>query len=205
MPEDLNADDVLVAIARNGDKTTYEKLKNKYMNFSKRVARDFMEQYPGSGVSMEEFEADGLIAFEEAYNRYTTGCGSFYPYWKQVASRLMIRDIHQDSYKYGARAFNGPFSFDESVKNNPTLLMGDVIGMEDREIKNFENRDRLQKLNDGIKQTKFTPMQKEVLKLFLQEYKISEIATILNIPYKRAYSLLTTVKHKIGIVEKSDK
>ncbi len=205
MPEDLVTDDVLVAIARDGDKTAYDKLRKKYLNYSKRVGKEIMDQYPGSGFTMEDFEADGLIAFEDAYSHYTVECGSFYPYWKQISTHLMLRDLHQRSYKYGARAFKGPFSFDESVKNNPSLLMGEVIGLEDPQIKNFEYRDRLEKLNDGINQTKFTPIQKEVLKLFLQEYKVSEIATILNITYKRAYSLLSTVKRKIGIAEKSEK
>ncbi|MCD8195354.1 MAG: hypothetical protein LUD22_03575 [Coprobacillus sp.] len=205
MPETGQTDDVLVALARNGDMTAYDTLRKKYLNYAKKLGKDIMEQYPGSGFTLEDFEADGLISFIDAYTHYTPECGNFYPYWKRVSTHLMLRDMHQRSYNYGARGFKGPFSFDESVKNNPSLLMDEVIGLDDPQIKNFENRDRLNKLHDGINESKFTPIQKEVLKLYLQEYKVSEIATILDIPYKRAYSILISVKRKIGIAEKSEK
>ena len=148
------------------------------------------------GISFEEIY---LAAFESLIKAVKTYDDSkkfrFYSYWKGVAIKSIFAYIQLNSYKAGAKAFAGAFSFDEYVGNQEGLTYGEIVGLNDekmsRDIIISESSKKIEEFYKTL-----SPYNKRLFLLLLRDFDRDEMTIVMGTNKHALYNRITALRKK---------
>ena len=148
------------------------------------------------GISFEEIYLAALESITKAVKTYDDQKKfRFYSYWKGVAVKSIFAYIQLNSYKAGAKAFVGAFSFDEYVTDEKGLTYGEIVGLNDEKM----SRDII--INESSKKIEefyetLNPENKKVFVLLLRDFDREEMAIVLGYDKGALYNRITSLRKK---------
>ena len=148
------------------------------------------------GISFEEIYLAALESITKAVKTYDEQKKfRFYSYWKGVAVKSIFAYIQLNSYKAGAKAFVGAFSFDEYVGNQDGVTYGEIVGLDDermsRDIIISESSKKIEEFYKSL-----SPSNKKVFVLLLRDFDREEMAIVLGYDKKILYNRIATLRKK---------
>ena len=148
------------------------------------------------GISFEEIYLAALESLIKAVKTYDESKKfRFYSYWKGVAIKSIFSYIQLNSYKAGAKAFAGAFSFDEYVNNQEGMTYGEIVGANDekmsRDILISESSKKIEEFYNTL-----SPLNKKVFLLLLRDFDREEMAIVLGYDKRSLYNRITLLRKK---------
>ena len=165
-------DEHLHILAAQGNHDAYIKLAKRYKSYAETLAKELLEQYPGSGVLFSEVMAVCSHCFPYIVRKYNPELCSFYTFWHDSSQRAVIDYFIDNSYLASAKTFRGFLHYDEEederrlnyeclAENDDYLLTSGQI----RELKKVLTKNK----------DKFKKQEMALIFLVLEGYSIKEL------------------------------
>ena len=165
-------DEHLHILIAQGNHEAYNKLSYRYHRHSLTLVKDLLSKYTFTGVTNRELVLVCEDHFPFVVSKYTPGLSSFFSFWKDSTSKVVIDYLVENSYDGDASIFRGAISFDQ--KNEEKHPYSELIGErgDEHAIKKrvFEIRYVVNKY-DAF----FTYQEKALLNLILEGYSLTEV------------------------------
>lgn len=188
-------DEEIVLQAQTGDRESLLFILNKY----KRVVRLKARSYFLIGADHEDLVQEGMIGLYKAIRDYRTDRqASFYVFSELCIKRQIIsaikaatrqKHIPLNSYV----SLNKPLYDDESDRTLLDVIQAHVSDPEEL----FINQEELRSIENHIKEA-LSPLERDVLRLFLQGKSYLEISGILQKQVKAIDNALQRIKKKMN-------
>lgn len=160
------------------DYDAFYSLVQQYSIFSRKLAIEYYHLNKGSGVSVDELQSVCMNAIYIAVQHYQDKEEhKFYPYWKQIAQREMVRYLNENSYSYRASTFSGIVSLDAGEDD---LLFAEAFSLPEEE---YKTQAIIDDVRDAINENKACLNEKElcVIKYMLDGYSQKEVSILMSI------------------------
>ncbi len=185
-------DDDLVAQIATGNHEALTILYTRYKIFAKKLVSEYLTTFHDDGISFEELEAVALSSLNEAMKKYVPGHNSFYSYWIVFAKHALGDYAEKNSYRLGAKMFKG-VSLDDTVKNDTDLILGDIVGEEDRNIKDILDNKNFIDFLYSVK-NRLGRKDIKIVELVLKGFEVKEIAKKLKMKIPTIYYRFNLLK-----------
>lgn len=199
------SDEDLIFLINSGSKLAEKVFYIRYSKHSRIVAKEYLEAFPDSGITKEDFYAVIFAKTYEALTRYKTNLieKSFYKYWRAVIKNAVYDYVRINSYQMGARALS-ELSFDEvAYSNNDSLMLHDMISENEADHHLMEMIKSLIEKNG--KEKYFNYEENELLRLMIYEDKtIMEIMKEFNISRNHMNYLMKHIREKLEQIIKDN-
>lgn len=184
----------LVDLAQNGDQLAVETLINTHKDFlNKMTAKYFL----ASG-DKEDVMQVAMIAFWKAIMDWN-GSGDFEAYAGMLIKRALSDEIRKE--EAGKSQINTlANSLDDTLSDDGEgggQTVGDTIPSNLDSPEDVAAAHELEAAIDKYLEDTFTEKEREVIQKYIEGYKVSEIAEVLDMPYKRAENILYVIKSKL--------
>jgi len=188
--------DKLISLAQDGDQLAVETLISTHEDFIKRMSSKY---FLGSG-DKEDVEQIATIAFWDAINTYDPKIsGDFEAYAGRTIKRRMSDEIRKEATDK-RQANNLATSLDEPVASDDeggesTLgsTLSSQVSTEEEYLGKFGARDIMKFIENNLSDT-----EREVIKKYIQGYKIPEIVEEMDMKYKSVENAILRVKNKLA-------
>lgn len=183
----------LVLSVQKGNTLDFAILLDKYAKYSHVLANSYYASINTGGVTRQELYAVCLEALVLALKNFKPKDHYFYPYWREIAQRKMLRYLEENSYLMGARVFAG-LSLD-SISEFDNAPFANALGEEDGTI--YGNITYKEMSEELYKSGDITSFQHKVLNLLLLGFDVDLIARKLKCSKSRVYSCRNSLKSKL--------
>ena len=197
MNKQFTVDDELLDKIANGDEIAYNTFLKRYVRFSRRLVKEFLTEHPYFEFIFDDLHSIVLCGTPEIISKYDKEKGMFYPFWKKVSLRNLSFYLKENYYL--PEGNNGFVSLDYVPEENHALH--ETIGEDDVSMENNLLYDALLAITTDPRND-FKRREKEVFKLFLDNYTYQEIADKLDISIPSVYRVINHAVEKISKVLK---
>ncbi len=187
----LSSDEELVSLSHAGDTRADETLYERYKNTVRAKARP----YYLIGADRDDLLQEGMIGLYKAVRDYVPGTASFRTFAEMCVRRQIITAI-----KTATRQKHIPLNSYVSLYKNgeePERPMLDILQLETEDpAESFVGKERyadLERLLDEL----LSPMEREVLRLYLDNRSYAEIAQTLGCGAKSVDNALQRSRKKL--------
>ena len=189
------SDEMIVSLAGDGDKAAEEFLINKYKNFVRAKARPYFL----IGADKEDLVQEGMIGLFKAIRDYKPDMQSYFPAFAELcvtrqiitAVKTSTRQKHIPLNSYVS--LNKPAFDADSERTLLELIDGSRVIDPEELLINKEEFDAIEgRLSEAL-----SPLERQVLVLFLDGKTYQEIADALNRHTKAVDNALQRIKRKL--------
>ena len=183
----------LVYQIRENDECAYNTLFNKYSFIVNKLAYEYYNKNKNLGIELDDLIQEGFFAISTSIKDYNQDASLFYTYVVLCIRREMERYI-----KYNRRnkqmVLNTAISLNQFIDDNSELLLEDVIessyNLEDSICNSdFFNRIFMYRHNLSFEESL-------IFELKFNQFSNREIATLLDISYKKVDNCLRKIRNK---------
>lgn len=193
-------DSMLVKLAQSGDDNAFTILINRYSPLISSIVR----KYFLAGFEVEDLMQIGYVSLIKAIKGYDAKSKAGFSTYLYMVVQGDIKNEIAKSHNNKNFALNNSFSLDVNFDDDEDvyspwayLFVNDDLSIEDEVIK----KQKVHILLDELKQ-KLTKGEKNILLLYLQGYKYSEIAKSLNVVTKKVDNTITKAKKLLSKYKK---
>ena len=187
-------DEHLHILIAQGNHEAFNRLRKRYHVHAVILVNEFLKRYDYTGVTSKELITVCEEHFLFVINKYIPGRSSFYTFWKQSTSQILMDYIIENSYEGEAFVFRGSISFDQ--KNDEMHSFSELIAErgDERVIKRlvFEIKHVLYKY-----QAFFSIAERTLINMILDGYSLADFVNSgilgksqVNLTYKSAIEKL---------------
>lgn len=169
-----------LAAAKAGNEAALAALIARFMPVVRRYAR----RAAGPGLDFEDAVQEGIIGLFAAIESWRPGQGAGFPTYATVC----IRNAVATAQKAARRKKHAPLNQSVPIPDNES-----VPGPEQRAIDAEQLQLVLQRARDSL-----SPLEKQVLRLYLDGYSYAEIAGRLNRSSKTVDNALARIRRKLS-------
>jgi RNA polymerase sporulation-specific sigma factor len=184
----------LVYQVRENDAVAYNLLIEKYSNLVDMLAKKYIKVNKDIGIEYDDLYQEGMLGFFKALDDYNSNDTIFYTYALLCSRREMLRLIKTFKRKK-QMVLNESISINRCVNNKDDLYIEDILPSNYNLEDDFYSYDTCQKLINFKYNLTFEDSLMYELKL--NDFSISEIATLLDISYKKVDNHLNLIKKKL--------
>ncbi len=174
-------------------------LLSKYEKHARILTSLFLNNFTKKsiGVTEEDLVYVALNSVVLGLQNFNPDFGTpFYSYWKEIASRELIRFVNENSYLAGAKMFSGAISLDELIDKHGDTSVGDILSSKDDDFKeDLYLDDTSFEISEIIKA--FPKEEQKALYLYAIGYTYNEICSTLNIPIKKVYAIMRKIRYSV--------
>lgn len=168
-------DEHLHILVAQGNHEAFDELIRRYHKHAINLSKEILFRFPNTGVSLNDLVAVSSAHFLYVLSKFVVGRSSFYSFWRESATQVIMDYLIENSYGAEAFVFCGSFSLDQSDLNQN--LVGEFLNhtQEEKQIKKlvFETKTILYKYKAF-----FNDSEKMILNLVLQGFSLKEISSI---------------------------
>jgi len=196
-------DNDLVYQIHLGDPEAFSLLFHKYQKYAVGLANQYKSIYSKDGFTLDELVSVALETFSKALKKFVLGKSTFYSYWRTYTLHAFMDYARANSYRFGARMFNG-ISLDAQIDDDPNAnCLADIVGEEDEEIykrlDKIELQETLNKFNKKLKS-----MDRRILKYLIQDKDALYISKATKLSLASVYYHITLIKKVIEINKRNN-
>ena len=165
-------DEHLHILVAQGNHEAFNQLTWRYHKHAVNLVNDLLSKYSFTGISNKEL----LVACEDYFpivlSKFTPGMSSFFTFWKETSSQVLMDYLIENSYDGEAFIFRGIVSLDQKrdEKHPYSELLGERGDDKLLKKKVFEIKHALNKYAAF-----FTHREKALLNLILEGYSLKEL------------------------------
>lgn len=180
-------DEALCLDAQKGSKAAADELVRRYT----RLVSDLARRYYLIGGTQEDLRQEGMIGLLSAIREFAPGKASFKSF-AGLCIRRSIIDAIRRSQNRNNLFYNEVLSFDQLLPDEPQVFPIEqdpeqqVIGKDDR------------KRIEQVLQSKLSDFERQVLSLYLNGFRYSEIAERLGKPVKSVDNAVQRIRKKLS-------
>ena len=179
-------DEHLHILIAQGNHEAYRALNKRYHRHALLLCADILRQFPDSGVTKKELLSLCEEHFLIVTSKFTNGLASFYSFWKDSTTQMLIDYLVDNSYMSGAFYFKGCVSLDQSSEDRREF--SELIGERNTENEIMRKIFEIKCIIDKF-DVFFTCQEKALLNLVLEGYTLPELEHTGML--KRSYLYLT--------------
>lgn len=192
------SDDELIGMFRQGDEMAGGQLAERYRPLVKRCTRPYFLM-GGDGEDLIQEGMIGLVCSMQGYD--VDGAASFKSY-AELCVRRRIMDAVRSANRSKHMPLNYRLSLEElsAEENEAEALLSDErykLSPEELIIEQ-EKRSRVREMSEKL----LSPLEKKVLKLYLEGLSYEEMAAKMEKPVKSVDSALQRIKKKLSVALK---
>lgn len=165
-------DEHLHILIAQGNHEAYNHLRKRYHRHALVLTSDLFQKYDDTGITKKELMAVCEGHFSTVISKYISGLSSFYSFWIESTTQVLMDYIIENSYEGEAFTFRGVVSFDQN--SDEKHLFSDFLGEtgDEKKFKKviFEIRQVLKKYA-----TFFKSQERALLNLVLEGYSLAEL------------------------------
>lgn len=165
-------DEHLHILIAQGNHEAFSKLRKRYHKHALLLVNELSHQYSDTGITRKELVAVCENCFVFVICKYSPERSSFYSFWKETTTQVLMDYIIKNSYDGDAIVFKGIVSFDQN--SDERHCFSEYIGERGDELlfqrRLFEIRQHLDKFDIF-----FTNQEKALLNLILEGYTLAEL------------------------------
>ena len=181
-------DDTLIDMIAQGVALAMDELIRRYKYYSWKLAYQFYNEHPNSGIAIEDFHQVCFATLIPALKTYHTANYTFYSYWKSCASNDMCRYYGENSYTAKGWTFAG-ISLDEETPEDD-FCVAEKHGRVDEGIHSGILKEELQLMYDEV----IAKFKKEIdviiINLFIEGRSFEQIEGETNCPIRHIYYVI---------------
>ena len=193
----------LIALIEAGSASAEAAFYERYLNYSKTIARSYVNEFAHSGIGVEDFTASAFSKVSIAlanFNKIENKSVSFNGYWKTIVKNAIFDYLLENAYTSEVNRPLSDYSFDDyAYYNNERIELHDVIG----------EKDTYTSLRDVVinyieeEDSNLSDDERLVAKLLLiDEYEVSEILQETGWGRPKLNYVIRNVRQKIGKILK---
>ncbi len=184
-------DEILVTAYQNGDMSAADQLINKYKPMVRTRARELYL----AGGDQEDLLQEGMLGLFRAIREYDPGRETaFSTFAWLLVSRQMYTAIEAAGRKKH-QALNRSVSISELTENQDEVRLGSVRSPEEIFFSEENARTLLKRIDE-----KLSPMERQVLKLYLEGENYQQISTALGKTPKSIDNALQRIRSKVTML-----
>ncbi|MGN0453149.1 MAG: sigma-70 family RNA polymerase sigma factor [Ruminococcus sp.] len=176
-------DSELARLVRQGSDSAFEEISKRYSGIIHSIAA----KYSAAGFDRSDFMQEGLLALLSACKSFSSeGCASFRTYTALCISRRFMSVIRKAHAK--------------GAIPDDTLISYDDIEISDQNTQNPETLFIEKESSIGLQNTirqKLSPLELEVLRLYLQGLSYADISELLGKSSKSVDNALQRIRRKL--------
>lgn len=173
--------DELILRAKSGDQSAMNEIFDNYKGLIRSVANNFYLV----GGDKDDLLQEGMVGLFHAVTNFDENKGSFPSFVKLCVARQVIDAVKRDN----------------SDKNRPLKEHIDISNLENMTAENTPLGDLLEKEFSEriakITSEKLTPVERKVIKLFVEGYSYEDISAKLQVTYKAVDGAMQRARKKL--------
>ena len=184
----------LISLAQEGDSFALEVLVNNYEDFIRKVSSKY---FFGKDYDKEDVEQIATIAFWDAVMKWDKS-GDFEAFAGMVMKRKLVDELNKVSAEkrylnQSAQSFDTPLAGEDD-----DMTIGDTLasksGSAEDEYMGIEGYKALKSFMENT----LSDNERKVIRMYIQGYKVSQIAEEIGMKYKSAENAIQRVKGKVA-------
>jgi len=181
----------LVYQIRENDEYAYQTLLDKYSFIIHKYAYAYYQKNKNLGIEYDDFVQEGFFALVMSLKDYNPDTTLFYTYASLCIRREMERLIKQQR-RNKHMVLNTAVSFSTSLSDQDDLFLEDVLPSSFLVENDVIDDDLYQKL--FLYKHHFSFEESSIYELKIHHFNNKEIATLLDIPYKKVDNSLKKIR-----------
>ena len=190
--ENRLSDEQLIVNYFNGNLHNFDILISRYRRKAKTLANSLLQKFKQvTTATFDDLVAIGLNAVQTAMKNYNYQ-GSFFTYWRNIASNLMMQEIKLYSMSVMTGSYIKPVSVEEIEDFEPMLASPSLY----EELSSSLLYDKIiEILND--EENKISLTDKIAFIYYLDDYSYTEISRLMEISYYVTRKKIARVREKV--------
>lgn len=188
----------IIEKAKKGDEQAFNELAVIYKPYIQRISR----RYFLIGGDMEDILQEGLIGMYKAVMSYDLDSKVAFKTFAYLCINSQIKTCISQSNRKGNKALNNSVSVDNEMEDEDAwavILISDELSPEEELIKRQKVKEIIKEMNQVLK-----PIQKQILKLYFNNYSYVEIAKVIGKDTKFVDNNLTQIKKKLAHLKENE-
>ena len=165
-------DEHLHILISQGNHEAYLRLTKRYREYANSLARELLDQYPGSGVSFIDAVAICSDVFPKVVKKFDHQKCSFFVFWKESSENAIVDYLLDNSYQANAKVFRGIIRLDEETSER--RLFFDRVSENDNDYYKERLIKELKRLLNHYK-VHFKRQEFALMHLILQGYDVKDL------------------------------
>ncbi len=185
----------LVYQINDGDEVAYNVLISKYKNLIGKLAKKYYEANKNIGIEYDDLFQEGMVALSSALKDYDQDNTLFYTFLILIVRREMERLI-KTAKRFKHMILNESLSLNELIIGSEDIYLEDIIPSD----YNLENYYYSKEVALKLYYYKYNLKDDEALvyELKFNNFSISEISNLLDIPYKKVDNYLHKIRKSLS-------
>ena len=194
-------DEELVLKAQQGDQTAMNEILTKYKSLVTKISRHYFL----IGGDVEDLIQEGMIGLYQAIQGFKRGKNATFKTFAvtcikhKVYNTIKKASSEKNTILSHALSISEQEDFDDEGNSMEIVLSSDAPKSDELVIEKENAIELIDKIKENL-----SPLEQEVLVLYLKGYSYKEISQLSNTPKKSVDNALTRIKSKLQFLKKEN-